>query len=112
MTGKFVTSTGKDGKQYFVLKARNGETILQSQGYASMDSCLNGIDSVRRNSQSPERFSKATASDGRFYFTLLATNGQVIGKSQMYKTEAGRDNGIGSVGRNALDAIVISDTAA
>ena len=38
---------------------------------------------------------------------LFHINGQVIGKSQMYKTEKGRDNGIDSVARNAPDATVV-----
>ena len=107
MAGKFVTSVGKDGKHYFVLKAGNGETILQSQGYASTASCLKGIESVRKNSQSPQRFEKKEAVNGKFFFTLSATNGQIIGKSQMYKTLKGRDNGIDSVARNAPDAPVV-----
>ncbi len=104
MAGKFEKFVGKDGKHYFSLKAGNGEIILQSQGYASSRSRDNGIDSVRRNSQHPERFEKKTAKDGRFFFTLNATNGQVVGMSQMYKTEKGRDNGIDSVARNAPTA--------
>ncbi len=110
MAGKFVTSVGKDGKHYFVLKAGNGETILQSQGYAAAKSCANGIESVRKNSQEPKRFEKKTATNGKFFFTLNATNGQIIGKSQMYKTEKGRNNGIASVGRNAPDAKVVEAT--
>ncbi|WP_456413857.1 YegP family protein [Thiolapillus sp.] len=110
MAGKFVTSVGKDGKHYFVLKAGNGETILQSQGYAAEKSCANGIESVRKNSQDPKRFEKKTATNGKFFFTLNATNGQIIGKSQMYKTERGRNNGIDSVGRNAPDAKVVAAT--
>jgi uncharacterized protein YegP (UPF0339 family) len=110
MAGKFVTSVGKDGKHYFVLKAGNGETILQSQGYAAEKSCANGIESVRKNSQESKRFEKKTATNGKFFFTLNATNGQIIGKSQMYKTEKGRNNGIDSVGRNAPDARVVEAT--
>lgn len=106
MAGKFVTSVGKDGKHYFALKAGNGETILQSQGYASEKNCVGGIDSVRRNSQKSERFEKKTASNGKFYFVLTASNGQTVGKSQMYKTESGCDNGMKSVATNAPDAAV------
>ncbi len=111
MPGKFVKSVGKDGKHYFALKAGNGEIILQSQGYASTKSRDNGIESVRKNSQDPNRFEKKVAKNGKFFFTLNATNGQVVGMSQMYKTEKGRDNGIDSVARNAPDATVVEATA-
>ena len=106
MASKIVTSVGKNDKHYFSLKAGNGEVILSSQGYASASSCASGIDSVRRNSQTPERFEQKTASDGRLYFVLTATNGQTVGKSQMYKTESGCKNGIASVAKNAPDAAV------
>lgn len=106
MAGKFVLSTGKDGKHYFALKAGNGEIVLQSQGYASKESCGKGIESVRKNAADASHFEKKTATNGRFYFVLLAGNKQTIGKSQMYKTESGCANGMVSVGKNAPDAAV------
>ncbi len=60
MAGKFTVSTGKDGKHYFNLKAANGEVILSSQGYKSGSTCLNGVESVRKNSQVEERFERKT----------------------------------------------------
>ncbi|MCB1561139.1 MAG: YegP family protein [Xanthomonadales bacterium] len=109
MAGKFACSTGSDGKFYFSLKAGNGEVILSSQGYADKGGRDNGIDSVRKNGGDAGNFRKETAKDGRFFFNLVAGNGQVIGKSQMYKTESGRDNGIESVGKNAADATVVEE---
>ncbi len=104
MAGKFETFTGSDGKHYFKLKAGNGEVILQSQGYKAKGDCANGIESVRKNSKDEGRFQIKTATNGKHYFLLTATNGQTIGKSQMYKTESGCSNGVKSVGRNATDA--------
>ena len=31
------------------LKAKHGQIIAASQGYKSLDSCLNGVESVRKN---------------------------------------------------------------
>jgi len=42
---------------------------------------------------------------------LKVANHQVIGQSQQYKNEAGRDNGIESVKKNAPEAEVIDLTA-
>ena len=36
----------------------------------------------------------------KYHFRLKAGNGQIIGQSQQYKSESGRDNGIKSVGKN------------
>ncbi len=42
---------------------------------------------------------------------LKTANHQVIGQSQQYESEAGRDNGIESVKKNAPEAEVIDLTA-
>lgn len=104
--GKFVIKTGNNGDFYFNLKAGNGQIILASQGYSSKSGCDNGIESVRKNSSDDSCFERNTSKDGQFYFNLKSTNGQVIGKSEMYSTEAAMENGIESVGKNAPDATV------
>ncbi len=109
MSGKFVMSKGKDGKDYFVLKAGNGEVILQSQGYSSASGCTNGIESVRTNAGNEAMFECREAKDGRTYFVLKASNGQEIGRSQMYKTDSGCKNGMASVAKNAADATVVDE---
>ena len=38
---------------------------------------------------------------------MKSTNGQVIGTSQNYKSESGRNNGIASVTRNARVAAIV-----
>lgn len=107
--GKFVVSLRKNGEFQFALKATNGQIILSSEGYTTKSACMNGIESVKRNSQEPKRFEKLTAKNGKFYFNLKATNGQVIGSSQMYEAEASCDNGIASVAKNAPDAEVVEE---
>lgn len=109
MAGKFVCSKSKDGQDYFVLKASNGQAILQSERYKSGKSCANGIESVRKNSQDENRFECRTAKDGRTYFVLKAGNGQEIGRSQMYKSNSGCRNGMASVAKHAPDAVVVEE---
>ncbi|TGD57283.1 YegP family protein [Flavobacterium humi] len=104
--GKFVITKRKDGEFQFNLKAGNGQTILASEGYSTKANCENGIESVRKNSQEDARFEKKTSSNDKYYFSLKASNGQVIGSSEMYESAAGRDNGIESVKSNAPEAVV------
>ena len=47
---KFEVYTDKGGEFRFRLKATNGQIIAVSEGYTSKSSCLNGIESVRKNS--------------------------------------------------------------
>lgn len=97
---KFVIKTRKDGEFQFDLKASNGQVILTSEGYSAKASCMNGIESVRKNSQEDSRFDRIQASTGRWRFNLKATNGQTIGVSEAYETKAGMENGIESVKTN------------
>lgn len=109
--GKFVVSTRKNGEFQFSLKAGNGQEILASEGYTTKAACLNGIESVKKNAENEGRFEKLTSKNGKSYFNLKATNGQIIGTSEMYESEASRDNGIASVAKNAAEAEVDDQTA-
>ena len=108
--GKFEVSTRTNGEFQFNLKAENGQVILTSQGYAGKDGCMNGIESVRKNGADESMFEKKEAANGKVYFNLKSSNGQIIGTSQMYADASGRDNGIASVGKNAPDAEVVEVT--
>lgn len=108
--GIFVITQRKDGEFQFNLNAANGLTILTSQGYAKKAGCENGIASVRVNSADESMFELMTSASGQPYFNLKASNGQVIGVSQMYESKATRDNGIVSVMTNAPDASVTDET--
>ena len=107
MPGKFEIKTGKNGKTHFNLKAANSQVILTSEKYETRRACENGITSVRKNSQNDARFERKTAKDGSPYFVLKAANGEIIGKSEMYRTKRSMENGIASVKKNAPDAAVV-----
>ena len=109
--GKFVISKDAKGEFRFKLKAGNGEPILASEGYTTKASCENGIESVKTNSQVDKRFEKKTSANGKHYFNLKASNGQVIGTSEMYESSSSRDNGIASVKSNAANATIEDQTA-
>ena len=46
---KFEVYTDKGGEFRFRLKAKNGQIIAVSEGYKAKASCLNGIESVKKN---------------------------------------------------------------
>jgi Uncharacterized conserved protein len=108
--GKFEISKRKNGEFQFNLKAGNGQVILTSEGYTTKTNCNKGIESVKKNSPVDERYDRKEAKNGKFYFNLKATNGQIIGTSEMYEGVSGRDNGIESVKKNAPDADVVDLT--
>lgn len=97
-----IFKSDKSGDYYFRLKAGNGEPILSSQGYSTKSACENGVKSVATNAGDDTRYEISEAKDGRKFFNLKAKNGQVIAKSQMYKSASGLKGGIASVKKNAL----------
>jgi uncharacterized protein len=99
-----VYQSGKNNEFRFRLKADNGQTILSSEGYTTKASCLNGIESVKKNSADPKRVTKSQTPTKMFRFSITAANSQIIGVSQNYKSQSGCKNGIDSVKRNAVKA--------
>lgn len=98
---KFAGKTGKDGKFYFNLTAKNGQVVLSSEGYASKSGAENGMQSVKTNSVNRGNYEVLTGGNGAPYFVLKAGNGEVIGRSEMYSTNAAVETGINSVTENA-----------
>lgn len=92
---------GADRQFYFDVRARNGAIVLTSEGYTSHEGALNGAFSVADNGTQVTRYRVLQASDGRWYFNLTATNGQVIGTSQMYSSKYNAERG-----RDALIALL------
>ncbi|MNL63592.1 hypothetical protein D3C87_1877430 [compost metagenome] len=66
---------------------------------------------MKTNSQDDSRYDKKESSNGKPYFNLKASNGQIIGSSEMYESTSARDNGIASVKSNAPDAAVDDQTS-
>ena len=91
--GKFVIKTTASGKFRFNLVAANGQIIADSENYSSIESCRNGVESVRKNAptanledQTVEGFeTKANPKfevyidkAGEYRFRLKARNGERI----------------------------------
>lgn len=110
MPGSFVVLKSAQNFR-FNLRAGNHEIILSSESYKSKDGALNGVESVRANSQDAARFTRKTAKDGSPYFVLTAKNGEIIGKSEMYSSARAMENGIKSVAANAPGAKLVDKTA-
>ncbi|MFT8718755.1 YegP family protein [Acetobacter sp.] len=106
MVARFELYKDKAGEFRFRLKAGNGEIILVSEGYKQKASATNGIESIRKNAPDDAHYERKTSTSGKPMFNLKATNGQVIGTSELYSSVAARENGIESVKHNAPEASV------
>ncbi len=106
MNGYYKLKTASDGRFQFNLHAGNHEVILSSQLYRDKGGAQKGIESVRNNGPLEERFERKVSAKGEPYFSLKAANGQLIGTSEMYSSEAARDGGIRSVMSNSPSTVI------
>ena len=60
----------------------------------------------------PGKFVVKKGTTGKFRFTLLSTNGQIVATSQAYETKRAALNGIASVQRLAAGAGIVDTTSA
>jgi uncharacterized protein len=100
----FIITTRTNGEFQFNLHAENDEIILTSEGYTTKSSCKNGIQSVQHHASEDELYEQNTSADNQFYFNLKASNGQVIGTSEMYETQEACDQGVQAVKQQAVEA--------
>lgn len=121
--GKFIIRTVSSGLK-FDLKAANGQTILTSEVYTTMNACRKGIASVQKNApgakledQTEEscrqltnpKFQLYCDRAGDYRFRLRARNGEIIAISENYNAKAGALNGIESVKKNAAEAEIMEE---
>ncbi len=104
--GTFEIYNDRRGEYRFRLKAGNGQIILASEGYSAKSGCTNGIESVRKHAPDDSRYDRLQSKNGSPYFNLKASNGQIIGTSEMYSSTSAMENGISSVKTNAPSAVV------
>lgn len=98
-----VFKSTSNGQFYYRLRAKNGEIILNGEGYTSKQSCLNGIASVKENAKIDSRYERKD-SYMNYTFNLKAANGEVIGRSESYTSVSNRENGITAVKSDAPTA--------
>lgn len=124
MAGKYQLYKDKAGKYRFRLVAENGRTVATGEAYERRASCLNGIESLKRNSGSSiedttidsakipfPKYQILVDKVGEFRFNLSASNGEVIASSEGYSSKDGCLNGINSVRRIANSEIEDLTTA-
>ena len=68
--------------------ASNGQIVLQSQGYSSKSSAEGGIASVKKNGVNATSFEVVEGPSGQATFRVVATNGKIIGRGEMYASKS------------------------
>nr|WP_315167125.1 YegP family protein [uncultured Flavobacterium sp.] len=81
---KFIISK-KNREFRFDFLNNNGQILLKSGSYTRKTMCINGIESIKRNSQDNSKFKCKRTLNNEFYFNLKSFNGKIIGTSILFK---------------------------
>lgn len=84
---KFLLKRASNGQYLFNLSSDNGEILLSSEFYRSLESAKNGINSVIANAGNIDHYQTSETNNGKYHFQLRASNGQIIGQSPLYNSK-------------------------
>lgn len=99
--GKWKIELTDDNKYSAKLYANNGQLMLATEGFASRDTAVDAIESVKKNSFDGN-FIIDRDKFGRFYYKLRNAKKSVLCIGESYDTVDGCKNAIESVRRNAF----------
>lgn len=103
-----VSSTNDEGVSTycFELKASNGEKLLSSVDYKSINGAKNGIKTYKTNIEK-DNFTIAQNKKGYFYFKLLNGSGHLLSTGETYPNKTNCENAVESVKRFAASANIV-----
>jgi len=90
----------------FIFVNAEGKTIVKSENYAQKASAKNGIESVKKNCQEDSRYEMKESSNGKYFFNIKSSNGQIVGTSALFADEEERSAAIAELKANSADAEV------
>jgi len=83
-----------ENKFQFLLKSTSGATLMKSIDFPSKKAITTTVNAIKPQLHGQRLFERRTDHNGKFLFNLKNSKGQIIGKSQLYGSEAGMENGI------------------
>jgi len=78
----------------FELKSESGHTLLKSIPFPNRKTAIDSAKGLNRLVEKSTNFERKTNHDGQFLFNFKNAEGSLIGRSQLYNSEAGMENGI------------------
>ena len=90
----------------FSLKAEDGGNLLRSVSFTNKDDIKKTVAELQTIKDAQNVFERKTNHEGKFLFSLKNSNGELIGRSELYSSEAGMENGIKNV-RNRITSLSV-----
>ncbi|MDP2448020.1 MAG: YegP family protein [Polaromonas sp.] len=97
------------GQFMFRLIASNSQIVLTSEIYATKKAAAMGIEAVRQNATRDKNFLRKRSLDNACYFVLVAKNGEIIARSEMYANAATMEHVISTIQNGSLAQSSVRD---
>lgn len=83
-----------EGTYRFSVNTATGNIILESVDFPNIKDIRKSVAELQESFNESNVFERKTDNSGKFLFQLKNKEGQLIGNSQLYSSEAGMENGI------------------
>jgi len=93
----------------FIFVNADGKTVVKSENYSKKASAKNGIESVIKNCAVDARYEFKESSNGKAFFNIKATNGQVVGTSALFANDAERTAVIAELKADSAKAEIVEE---
>lgn len=94
----------KKNTYQFLVQSKTGKTLLKSIPFATKDAMESSLKLLKEKvALSTKLFERKTNTEGKFLLELKDLNGQIIGSSGLYSSEAGMENGILNISKSITD---------
>lgn len=103
---KFLVTCDQHYQFSFVLTARNGQVLLESPVYPSLDKCREGIQAIRHHAADDKCYQRQTTAGKKWYFKLTTTEGSLLATGRPYTQRHGCERGIRAAKRIAPEALI------
>jgi uncharacterized protein YegP (UPF0339 family) len=104
---KVILKKGLTKEPYtFAFIDSEGKSVVRSENYQAKKGALNGIASIKKNCVNDRRYETKETKNGKFYFNVKASNGQVVGTSAFFSTMEERSSAVARFKADAADAAV------
>lgn len=97
-----ISQVAKKQKKYFVLLAKNGKVVFNSEMYTNQAGVVVGQIAVMHYGIDPKNYILLQSDNGQWYYILRSHNNKVIGHTETYVTKGNAKRGLKGIIKNLL----------
>lgn len=106
---KFEVYKDDNSNLSFRLVDQAGKTLLSGDGYKQKDVIMNNIETIKKNLPLDGSIEKKATSQGKYFFNVKGTYGQLVGSSIEFETPELRDKWLHNIQKEVAQSQVVDE---